>query len=78
MNELGIEQWDEFYPSKAILRDDIENGHMFVGCLDDAIISVPFHWPFIARWDMHMLATCFLGRVGFIALKSRLLFVIII
>lgn len=30
MDEQGIPQWDEVYPSRAILKDDIEKQQMFV------------------------------------------------
>ena len=39
MSELGIDQWDELYPSESIIRSDIENGRMYIGCLNDSIVS---------------------------------------
>ena len=31
MDEQGIPQWDEIYPSESILREDIEQEQMYVG-----------------------------------------------
>ena len=31
MRDNGIDQWDEIYPDKKILQEDIEKGEMFLG-----------------------------------------------
>lgn len=31
MDSMGIFQWDEVYPDRATLQDDIEKGQMYVG-----------------------------------------------
>lgn len=40
MNENGIPQWDEVYPNKEILMDDIIKGEMFLGEIKNEIASV--------------------------------------
>lgn len=37
MNELGIPQWDEIYPDKAVLRRDVLRRELFVGLLEGRI-----------------------------------------
>ena len=37
MDELGIPQWDEIYPNKAVLRRDILRRELFVGILEGRI-----------------------------------------
>lgn len=39
MEELGIHQWDEVYPSKEIISEDIENREMYIGLTDGNIVS---------------------------------------
>ena len=39
LDENGVLQWDHIYPNKSILREDIENGHMFVISHDGAIVG---------------------------------------
>jgi ribosomal protein S18 acetylase RimI-like enzyme len=40
MNDLGIKQWDIFYPTKRILRTDISKGQLFVCETEERIASV--------------------------------------
>ena len=37
MDEQGIPQWDEIYPDKSVLLEDIELGRMYVGKKDGRI-----------------------------------------
>ncbi len=37
MNALGIPQWDEVYPSRDVLSDDLKRGESYVGLLDGTI-----------------------------------------
>ena len=37
MNRNSIPQWDECYPDRDILNEDISKGEMFVGAIDDDI-----------------------------------------
>ena len=39
MNETGIDQWDEKYPSEELLRCDIEREQMFIGLLNNFVVS---------------------------------------
>lgn len=39
MSREGIEQWDSLYPDKDTLEDDIDNNQLFIGMLEDAIVS---------------------------------------
>jgi ribosomal protein S18 acetylase RimI-like enzyme len=39
MRQNGIDQWDELYPTEAILCDDIANGEMFVLAHGEDILS---------------------------------------
>ena len=34
MREKGIDQWDEYYPDREILAEDVESGDMTLGLLD--------------------------------------------
>ena len=34
MREKGIDQWDEYYPDREILTEDVESGDMTLGLLD--------------------------------------------
>ena len=34
MREKGIDQWDEYYPDREILAEDVESGDMTLGFLD--------------------------------------------
>ena len=34
MREKGIDQWDEYYPDREILSEDVESGDMTLGLLD--------------------------------------------
>ena len=40
MDSLGIHQWDAVYPSAETLRQDIENGSMYLGLMDQCIVSI--------------------------------------
>ena len=37
MDALGIPQWDEIYPSRDVLSEDLERGELYVGLLGGAI-----------------------------------------
>lgn len=39
MNDNNIRQWDEIYPTNAILEQDILKKQMYVGIKDDTIVS---------------------------------------
>ena len=39
MDEAGIHQWDEIYPSEADIKEDIERGEMRLGLIGGAIAS---------------------------------------
>ena len=39
MNRNSIPQWDERYPDREILNEDIAKGELFVGFIDDKIAS---------------------------------------
>ena len=34
MRDRGIDQWDEYYPDREILSEDVESGDMVLGLLD--------------------------------------------
>ena len=38
MEKLGIHQWDEIYPDKAILSEDISKNFMYTGHIDGKIV----------------------------------------
>ena len=38
MQAAGIDQWDDVYPTRAVVEQDIANGEMRVGLLDGAIV----------------------------------------
>lgn len=40
MDELGIHQWDEVYPCREDLFEDISKGEMRVGCIDGRIAVI--------------------------------------
>lgn len=40
MNDNNIHQWDEIYPTKDILQQDILKRQMYVGIKDNTIVSV--------------------------------------
>lgn len=40
MEKNNIHQWDEIYPSSSILKEDILNDEMYVGVIDNIIVSV--------------------------------------
>lgn len=40
MIENEIFQWDEVYPDKNILAEDILKGQLYIGCVDNKIVSV--------------------------------------
>lgn len=37
MRDHGIDQWDEYYPDREILSEDVESGNMVLGLLDGAL-----------------------------------------
>jgi len=37
---MGINQWDEFYPSENIIREDINKKEMYIGQINNIIASV--------------------------------------
>ena len=39
MDAQGIYQWDELYPSKAILKSDIDSGEMHLVCMDERVVG---------------------------------------
>ncbi len=39
MSRAGIEQWDSLYPDKNTLENDIEDNQLFIGMLEDSIVS---------------------------------------
>jgi Sortase and related acyltransferases len=40
MDDIGIHQWDEIYPSEDIIKEDIVNTEMYMGLIDSTIVSV--------------------------------------
>ncbi len=40
MNENNILQWDEIYPDREVLTEDIRKGEMYLGVIKDEIASV--------------------------------------
>lgn len=40
MDANGIPQWDEIYPTRQIMSDDIDNGDMYLGLIDGKLASV--------------------------------------
>jgi ribosomal protein S18 acetylase RimI-like enzyme len=40
MSNVGIEQWDTFYPDEETIREDIDSGCAYLGILDREIVSV--------------------------------------
>ncbi|MEA5082709.1 MAG: GNAT family N-acetyltransferase [Lachnospiraceae bacterium] len=39
LDSIGIHQWDESYPSATIIEADIQNKEMYVGLIDDKIVT---------------------------------------
>ncbi|MBL6657423.1 MAG: GNAT family N-acetyltransferase [Flavobacteriales bacterium] len=39
MIELGIDQWDESYPNREVIKKDLETGDYYVGIINDEIVS---------------------------------------
>ncbi|MGM0446316.1 MAG: GNAT family N-acetyltransferase [Bacillota bacterium] len=39
LNNRGIIQWDESYPTKELIKDNIDNGHQFVYIENDNLIG---------------------------------------
>lgn len=39
MNKAGNFQWDDTYPSKEIIRQDIKNRHLYVAVIDDKVVG---------------------------------------
>ena len=39
MLALGIEQWDESYPNRTIIEQDLKEGCYYIGILNDEIIA---------------------------------------
>lgn len=40
MEKTGIHQWDELYPTKKDIINDINNSEMFVGKVDDKVAAI--------------------------------------
>lgn len=40
MNDNNIYQWDEIYPTNTILEQDIIKKQMYVGIIDEDIVSI--------------------------------------
>lgn len=40
MNKHNILQWDELYPDKYILQNDIRNKHLYIGKTDSEIVCI--------------------------------------
>ncbi len=40
MSADGIDQWDEVYPSREVLRGDIERGDMYICSIDSAYVGM--------------------------------------
>lgn len=40
MNEQNIPQWDEIYPDRAVLCDDIDRGQLYIGTMNDRIAVI--------------------------------------
>ena len=39
MIALGIDQWDETYPNREIIEQDLEIGDYYVGLIDNEIVA---------------------------------------
>ena len=39
MNQQNINQWDEWYPDRQILQEDIQKGQLSIGILDSQIVA---------------------------------------
>lgn len=39
MLALNIDQWDDTYPNSEIIKQDLEQGSYYVGCLGDEIVT---------------------------------------
>ena len=39
MTEMGIDQWDEYYPNEDIIKNDIAKGELFAGYLNGIAVS---------------------------------------
>lgn len=39
MDDMGINQWDEIYPSEDIIKEDIVNTEMYIGLINSTIAS---------------------------------------
>ncbi len=37
MQASGIDQWDDAYPTQAVIEQDIANGEMIIGLIDDIV-----------------------------------------
>lgn len=40
MEQVGIYQWDEIYPDEATIKQDIENGELYIGKVDNKIAVI--------------------------------------
>lgn len=40
MNQNEIMQWDSIYPNRVVLKEDILNGEMLLGEIDNSIVSI--------------------------------------
>ncbi|MGE4214854.1 MAG: N-acetyltransferase family protein [Anaerotignaceae bacterium] len=39
LDAIGIHQWDEAYPSIAIIKEDIQSQEMYIGLIDNKIVA---------------------------------------
>lgn len=39
MQALGIDQWDEHYPNRAVIEQDLKESCYYVGLLDDEVVA---------------------------------------
>ena len=39
MLALGIDQWDEAYPNKTIIEQDLLDGCYYIGCIENEIVA---------------------------------------
>ena len=39
MIELGIDQWDESYPNREVIKGDLELGDYYIGLIDNEIVA---------------------------------------
>mgnify|MGYP001403501186 CR=1 FL=1 len=52
MIALGIDQWDETYPNREIIEQDLEIGDYYVGLLGNEIVEFRYRNPIITEKDV--------------------------